>query len=159
MKAIKIEIKWALIFVVMMLAWMLMEKLMGYHDEKIAQHAVITNLVAIPAILIYILALRDKRKVDYNGSMTYLQGFVSGLIITAFVTLLSPLTQYITSAYITPDYFQNVIAYSVAEGYYSQIDAEAFFNMENYMIMTVVMTPIMGVVTSAIAALFFIGKK
>lgn len=52
MKNIKIEIKWALIFVVMMLAWMMMEKSLGWHDEKIADYATMTNLVAIPAIIV-----------------------------------------------------------------------------------------------------------
>jgi hypothetical protein len=113
MKKIKIEIKWAIIFVVMTLIWMVLEKLVGLHDEHIDKHPIYTNFIAIPAIAIYVFALLDKRKNFYKGAMTYKQGFITGLIITAIVTVLSPLTQYITSTIITPEYFPNMINYSV----------------------------------------------
>jgi hypothetical protein len=62
MKKRLIEIKWGLIFVIMMLLWMYFEKSMGWHDENIAEHATYTNLVAIPSIIVYVLALLEKRK-------------------------------------------------------------------------------------------------
>jgi len=36
----KIELKWSVIFVVLMLLWMVIERLTGLHDEHIASHAV-----------------------------------------------------------------------------------------------------------------------
>lgn len=159
MKSIKLELKWAVIFIVMMLSWMLMERVLGFHDERIELHPVITNFVAIPAILVYILALRDKRKRHYPNKMTYWNGFKTGLIITAIVTVFSPLMQYITSAVISPDYFENVIAYSTANDLMPEEDARAYFNMESYIVQTVMFTPIMGVFTSALVALFFIRKN
>jgi ascorbate-specific PTS system EIIC-type component UlaA len=112
----RVEIKWALIFVMMMLIWMVMERITGLHDIHIDKHAIFTNLIAIPAIAIYVFALLDKRKTDYNGYMTYKQGFISGIIITLIVTILSPLTQYLTSNLISPDYFANMIEFAVKEG-------------------------------------------
>ncbi len=100
----------------MTLVWMLMERMAGFHDTHIDKHPIVTNLIAIPAILLYVLALRDKKMHAYNGVMTYKQGFMAGLIMTAVITLFVPLTQYITSAVITPDYFDNMIAYSVENG-------------------------------------------
>jgi|SRR5690606_1524838 len=117
MKSVKIEIKWALIFVAMMLLWMLIEKLSGLHDAHIDKHAIFTNFIAIPAIVIFVFALLDKRKNFYGGVMTYKQGFISGLIITVIVALFSPLVQYIISAIISPNYFMNVIHYTVAQGH------------------------------------------
>ena len=81
MKKYQIELKWALVFVGMTLIWMIGEKLLGYHSEKIAQHEVITNFIAIPAIAVYVFALLDKKKNFYNGQMNYLQGFISGIVI------------------------------------------------------------------------------
>jgi hypothetical protein len=150
----KTEIKWAFIFVAMMLLWMVMEKLAGLHDVHIDKHPIFTNFVAIPAIAIYALALLDKRKSDYNGYMTYKQGFLSGAIITFIVTLLSPITQYITSAVITPDYFANVIEYTVQEGKMTREDAENYFNLHSYLIQVLIATPIMGLVTTAAVAFF-----
>ncbi|MDX5395179.1 MAG: DUF4199 domain-containing protein [Hymenobacteraceae bacterium] len=154
MKKYRIELKWALIFVGMMLTWMLLERLSGLHDEHISQHEVYTNFVAIPAIAVYVFALLDKRKNFYKGSMTYMQGLISGLVITLIVSLISPATQYITSAIISPNYFQNVIAYAVSTGKMTQEAAEAYFNLKNYLIQTVIFTPIMGVMTAAVVAIF-----
>ncbi|MEP1087991.1 DUF4199 domain-containing protein [Algoriphagus sp.] len=152
MKNFKIEIKWAFIFVLMMLAWMMLEKSLGYHDEKIAGHPTFTNFVAIPSIAIYVFALRDKKKNFYHGLMSYKQGFMSGLIITIIVALLSPLSQYIISEFITPDYFGNVITYVVAQGTMTQEDAEAYFNLKSYMIQSMIGAMVMGLLTSAIVA-------
>lgn len=154
MKSIKIEIKWALLFSLMMLLWMLLEKTAGLHSRHIDKHAIFTNLVAIPAIAMYVLALLDKRKNAYNGTMSYRQGLISGLILTAIITVLSPLTQYITSTFITPDYFSNVIAYTVRSGKMTQEAAEAYFNLKSYLIQVLIGTPVMGIITTLVAALF-----
>lgn len=158
MKSIKIEIKWALIFCVSMLAWMYFEKTMGWHDEKIADHATYTNFFAIPAILIYVLALLDKKKNFYSGAMTYKQAFLSGLILTVIVTVLSPLAQYITTTMITPEYFPNVINYAVSSGQMTQEDAEAYFNLKSYLVQSVIGALVMGIVTSLIVAVFVKSK-
>jgi len=154
MKDIKIEIKWALIFILASLAWMAIEKALGWHDEKIADHATLTNFFAIPAIAIYVFAMLDKRKNYYHGRMTYKKAFLSGLIITLIVALFSPLTQYITSTLITPNYFSNVIEYAVSSGTMTQPDAEAYFNLKSYMVQALIGAAIMGIITSAVVAIF-----
>ena len=160
MKNIKIEIKWAILFVVMSLLWMWLEKLVGLHSTHIDKHMYLTNLFALPAILIYVLALRDKKQNHFHGHMTYVQGLISGLIITAIVALFSPLTQWITSTIITPEYFPNVIAHAVETGYHESLEAaEAYFNLENYMKQSVIGALAMGVITSAVVALFVRSKK
>ncbi|MBS1516722.1 MAG: DUF4199 domain-containing protein [Bacteroidetes bacterium] len=160
MKNFKIEIKWAFIFIIMMLLWMVLEKLAGLHDKNIEYHPVYTNLVAIPAVIIYILALKDKRENFYNAQMTYKQGFISGLIITLIVTIFSPLSQYIISEFITPDFFTNMISYAVKEGKMTQADAENYFNLKSYIIQVLIGTPVMGIITTAVVAFFIkTGKK
>jgi hypothetical protein len=155
MEKIKIELKWALIFVAMTLLWMVLEKTVGLHGTHIDKHMYLTNLYAIPAILVYVLALKDKKKNYYNGDMSYKQGFISGLIITIIVTAFAPLTQWIISTVITPEYFPNVIAHSVETGYHNSLEeAEAYFNLKSYILQATVGTFIMGVITSAIVALF-----
>lgn len=159
MKRIKIEIKWAIIFVIISLLWMVLEKLVGLHSVQIDKQMYLTNLFAIPAIIIYVLALKDKKKKDYKGQMSYKQAFISGLIITTIVALFAPLTQWIISTVITPEYFQNVISYSVESGYHKTLEkAKAHFNLKNYMVQSVIGAFIMGVITSAIVA-FFVRSK
>jgi hypothetical protein len=154
MKNIGIEIRWGLYFTAFALIWMVFEKQMGWHDENIANHSIYTNLFAIVAIAVYVFALLDKRKNFYGGVMTWKQGFVSGLIISAVVAVLSPLSQYLTHTFITPDYFENIINYSVESGKLSQELAERQFNLRTYMINSTIFAFVVGAVTSAIVALF-----
>lgn len=154
LKNYRIEIKWAFIFIGMMLLWMVLERLSGLHSTHIDKHPIFTNFIAIPAIAIYVFALRDKRKNFYGGNMTYMQGFISGLIITLIVSLLSPLTQVITSLLITPEFFENAINYAVSNGKMDQSAAEKYFNLNSYILQGLIGAPIMGIVTTAIVAIF-----
>lgn len=154
MKKFAIEIKWAILFAVVQLVWMFGERLAGLHDENISKHAIATNFFAFVAIAVYVVALLDKRKNDFNGKMTWIQGFISGLIITLGVTILTPLTQYLTVEVITPHYFENMIRYVVENGLQTQEEAEGYFNLRSYMIQSVLTAPIMGLATSAIIAIF-----
>ncbi len=160
MKSIKIEVKWAILFSIMGLLWMVLEKVSGLHGEYIDYHLYLTNLFAIPAIIVMVMALKDKKKNFYNGQMSYKQGLISGIILSVFIAALSPLTQWITSYVITPEYFPNVIKRSVEVGYYATIEeAEAYFNYPNYAKQSAIGALIMGVVTVAIAMIFIRTKS
>lgn len=153
MKNRMLEIRWGIYFIVMQLSWMLLEKSLGYHDERIAEHASFSMWVMLPSFLVYFFALHFKRVKDYGGKMSYKQGLISGLLITAVVTVLTPVSQSITSLLITPEYFPNVIAYSVESGAMTQEKAEAYFNLKNYLLQSTMFAPVAGVVTSLLMAL------
>jgi len=154
MKKFATEIKWGVIFTIAGLLWMVLEKALGWHDTLIAKRAIYTNFFALIAITIFVLALIEKRNKDLGGKMTWLQGFVSGIVISVVVAILAPLAQYITHELITPDYFQNAIAYAVQNAGMSQENAEAYFNFNSYVIQAAFGALGMGIVTSAIVALF-----
>ena len=155
MKKYSIEIKWAIIFIVMSLAWMVLEKLAGLHSTHINKHMYLTNLYAIPAVIVIVLALKDKKRNFYHGNMSYLQGLISGLIISAIVGIFSPLMQWIISYVISPEYFPNVIEYSLKTGYYkTREEAEAFFNYKSYAVQSTIASLVMGAITTAIAMIF-----
>jgi len=160
MRSIKIEIKWAILFSIMGLIWMLLEKLSGLHSTYIDYHLYLTNLFAIPAIWVMVLALKEKKKVDYNGNITYTQGLLSGIVLSIIIALLSPITQWITTYLITPEYFPNVIKRSVEIGYYkTTAEAEANFNYSNYAVQGAIAAFIMGLITTSIAMIFIKSKK
>ncbi len=154
----KIEIKWAVIFIAAILVWMIFEKLVGLHTTHIDKHALYTNFFAIPAIVIYVFALLDKRNNYFNGIISWKDGFITGLIITLIITVLTPLTQIIISNIITPEYFPNIIEYSVKEGMMTLEEAEKYFSLSSYIMQGAIGSFIMGIITSAIVALF-IRKK
>ncbi|PKP00963.1 MAG: DUF4199 domain-containing protein [Bacteroidetes bacterium HGW-Bacteroidetes-6] len=160
MKNIKIEIKWAFIFSLMTLFWMLLEKLSGLHGKYIDYHLYLTNLFAIPAIIVMVMALKNKKRSFYSGQMSYKHGLITGFILSVIIALFSPLTQWITSYIITPGYFPNVTKRSVELGYYKTIaEAEAYFNYKSYAIQGAIGALIMGIVTTAIAMIFIRTKK
>ena len=160
MKNIQIEIKWALIFSAVTLLWMAAEKLVGLHDKYIDYHLYLTNLFAIPAIIMMVLALKEKKQNFYGGKMSYGQGMMSGVILSFIIAVLSPFTQWITSYLITPEYFPNVIKRSVELGYYKTTeDAAANFNYKNYAIQSTIAALVMGVATTAIAMIFIRSKR
>lgn len=160
MEKIKFELKWALIFSIIALLWMLLEKLSGLHGKYIDYHLYLTNVFAVPAIWIMVLALKDKKTQFYGGYITYLQGLTSGIVLSLFIALLSPLTQWITSYIISPEYFPNVIKRSVEIGYYMTIEeAETNFNYSNYAKQGAIGALIMGFITTAIAMIFIRSRK
>ena len=129
------------------------------HSTHIDKHYYLTNLFAIPAVGIFVLALQDKKKKFYFGQMDFKQGFISGLIITLIVTLFSPITQWIISYVITPEYFPNVIEHSLETGYHETLEeAEAFFNYKNFALQSTIGALVMGIVTSLIVG-FFVRTK
>lgn len=153
MKNFSIEIKWSIIFVIVYLLWMILEKMVGWHGEHIAKHGLYTNIFGIIALGIYILALRDKRNNYFNGIITWRQGFVTGIILTIIITLISPISQYIVTTYISPEYFDNMIELSVNNNAMEQEQAEAYFNLKSFIIQAVFSALVMGVGTAALAAL------
>jgi len=154
MKNFKIELKWGLVFSLFTVIWMFFEKSMGWHDEHIAKHPIYTNFIAIPYIIIFVLALLDKREKYYNGIMSWKKGLISGTIISVIIAIFSPLVQYIVSFHISPEYFDNVIKFAVENGRMTQEGAEAYFNFNSYLIQGIFFSLAMGIVTSAIVAAF-----
>jgi hypothetical protein len=154
MKKFATEIKWALLFTLASLLWTVLEKALGWHDASIAKHPIYTNFFAVIAILLFVLALLEKRNKDLGGKMTWFQGVASGMVISVFVAILSPLSQYITHEFITPDYFKNAINYAVENGKMSQNNAETYFSFKSYLIQAAFGALGRGTVTSAIVALF-----
>lgn len=159
MLGIKTEFKWTIIFILMSMLWIFLEKVSGLHDEYIEQHRIYTNLFAIPAILIYVLAVREKKHKAYNGIISYKKAFISGLILTLMIALLSPLSTYVSVEYISPNYFGNAIRKTVELEMMTQIEAVEYFNTSNYMLQSLIFALIFGIVTTAIVALFIRSKS
>ncbi len=154
MKNYKIEIKWAVIFVLASLLWMLIERIVGLHDAHIDKQATYSILFAIPAIAIYVFALNDKKKNFYKGTMTYWQGFLCGIIISLIVTVFTPLTQIITAKVITPNFYANAIKFFVSSGSMTQEVAEKYFTLKNSIIQGLIGAPFMGLITTSIVSFF-----
>lgn len=158
MNKLKTEIKWGFIFTGALLLWMVFERLMGWHGEHIEQHATMSMIFAVLAIAVYVFALLDKRK-TLGGVITWSQGFVSGFWVTMVVVVLSPFAQLITHTIITPGFFSNITEYAVESGQMTREEAESYFSMSSYLIQSAGGALGLGIVTSAIVAVFTKNKQ
>ena len=126
MKKFSIEIKWGIQFSLLSIVWMILEEVVGLHDQYIGKQAIYTNLFGIVAIIVYYLALRDKKKHFFRNKIDWRQGFLSGVALSFVICLLSPLVQYVTFTYVSPDFFVNIIHYAVSHKIETQIQVKLF---------------------------------
>lgn len=144
------EISWGLVFCAVQILWMAGEKLFGLHDVHIDKQQTYTNFMAIPSIMIYLLAMIQKKK-SLNGIMTFKQGFMSGLGITMIVTGLTPIVQFIIHTIITPDYFVNLKVFAVAHGMKQDL-ADQHYTLNSYITISVFVGFVYGVITTVITS-------
>lgn len=159
MKKFSIEFKWAVNFSIATIIWMIIEKSTGLHDKHIDQHFIYSSLFALVAIGLYFFALLDKKKNFYNNQIDWKQGFISGMVLSFFIALMSPLVQFIVFNYISPKFFENFIQYSVLKKSMTLDQARAFYSMNSYILQGVSGALSMGVLTAAIVALVIKTKK
>ncbi len=159
MKNFSIEIKWALRFTFLTLAWAIGEKAIGLHDEHIQHYGMYTNLFVILAILFFYLAIHEKKKYVYHNSMTFRQGFVSGMVLSFIIGVFNPFVQFVIYKSVTPDFFDTIIAYKVKNHYMTLENAKIYFNLKTYMIESTFTSLSKGFITGAVISLILGNKK
>lgn len=159
MKKFKIEFKWSIIISFIYLAWMTLEKQLGFHDDKLKWQILFNLLIVFPNFVLYYLALIDKKKNYYNGIMNWRQGFISGVVISFIIALLSPIVQFITHEFITPLFFEKMISLSVESKRMTLEQAQNYFNLTAYIWQSISGGLSFGVVIGAIIAYFLKPKE
>lgn len=153
MNKYKTELKWALIFVAGVILWNLLGKILGMDAEHIDKHVLYSSLFTIPAILLYVLVLIDKRKYNYKGFMTYKQGVMTALTFTLFLAIFGLFTPSIAT-FISPEYYSNAIQHAVETGEMTREQANNMFNLTNRTKGEVLSTAVFGTVFSLIIPIF-----
>ncbi len=154
MKNFGIEIKWAINYSIAFMLWMIFEKIIGWHDATIGKQMIYTNLFGFLALGIYFFAFRDKKKNFYNNTMSFRNGFMFGVYLSGLIAFFAVLTQFITYNFITPNYFENLIAEVVKNKKQTLEQAQAFFNYKSYLFQSIFGILSIGIVTGAIIANF-----
>jgi hypothetical protein len=110
-------------------------------------------------LLIFVLALREKKKEFYSNTMSWTQGFISGMYLSFFCMVLSPFVQYVIYTHISPNFFNTIINHIVLRGEKTREEAQAVYNMKEFVIDAVRFTLSMGILTAAIVSLFLSTKE
>ncbi len=102
----------------------------------------------------------QKEKNFFKNHISYKQGLISGTILSVIIALLSPLSQWIIFNYITPNFFNNAIEYSLTSGQFSSYEeAKANFNLNNYMLISFLWAVFIGILTTLILMIFIKSKS
>ena len=138
---------------------MVFEKMMGWHGEKIDEHANFSIIYDGLFISVYIIAFWDKRTLTSFNNFPWGKGFKFGMIITSIITLLSPLVQTITHKLISPNFFPNIIELAVKYNLMTLTEAQNKFNLGNYILENIIGTFALGTICSLVLAFVFKRNK
>ena len=154
MKKFTIEFTWAVIFTLASLLWNVLEKALGYHDDKIGSQMLFSMLFWLVSIPIYIFAIRDKQKHYFHDRANWTQLFLSGIVLSVFAALMCPLAVYINLNVISPDFVGNGTRYFVEVKKMTADKALMYVGYRSLVIQGVSSIISVGVIISAIIALF-----
>src|SRR5262245_46628697 len=146
----KTEIKWGVIFVIVSFLWITLERMVGLHDRYISMRDYLGIIFVIPAVLIMVLALAEKRRV-LGGSLSFKQGFLCGMGVSIVVAILTPLYQWILFRYVSPDFVQNMINYRISQGQNPEA-LQVLFSFKSMLIIGIGTALVIGAITSLILA-------
>lgn len=158
LKKIHVELKWAINFGIAFLLWMIIEKSSGLHDRRIADYSLLTNVFVLITVGMYFVALLDKKKNVYQGNMTQNQGFISGVILTLFIGLLTPFLLRISLQYISPNFFSAMKSYLVHSKKMKVEQVNLLYNYRSFLLQTLFLNFSLGILSSAIFS-FTLGTK
>lgn len=153
MKKFAIEIKWGIRYAFIWILWLFIEKSSGYYDVKIKDYALYSMLFTFVLIFVYYVAIKEKKNDFFKGEMSWKQGCTTGIFLTIVMAILTPFCQIIFHKAIAPEFFPNMIEFSISKGN-SRVTAENYFNLSSYILQSIFSTLSFGVVISAVVALF-----
>ncbi len=102
----RVETKWAIIITVVILLWLLIAQALGlFTAEKIAIGKAAGFVVSILTYIIgYYMVTKEKRDFDYNGAMSWGEGFWAAARMTLIYIVISSMALYIYIQYLNPGY-------------------------------------------------------
>lgn len=108
----KIEIKWCFIFTITYLVWLFFERFLGFHSEKALQEPIFNLLFVLIFFVLFLLALRNKKREVFKNEVTWKESFASGLVLTLLVAVTSTFVMIIVFTYVSPNFFETAVSLS-----------------------------------------------
>ena len=152
MKDFKVELKWALIYSVTTLIWLIIERYLGLHDEHLDRQLRFMVILGVLYLCIYYFGLRDKKVNFYHGQINFKEDLKFALIMSLIVAVLSLFVQFIFVRTISPDYLSNMANYMVKHGRFTKEGADEFYSVSNQLKNSAYTNLVIGVFFGAICA-------
>jgi nitrate/nitrite transporter NarK len=159
MKQFSIEFKWAFNFFIASMLWMMIEKTLGYHDEKIQYQPLFAMIFGLVTVGIYILALREKKQKFYQNQMNWREGFVSGLTLSLVIALFTTMIEYTKHHVVSPYYLETMKKIIVEQNKMTLENADNFFTFSNTLSQSIFYVISFGSVLAAAISLAIKSKE
>lgn len=153
MSKFEIEFKWALYFTGFNLLWLSFEKLLGWHDAHIQQHAFYSLLIVFPMIAFFVFSLKEKREKYFKDKATWQQLFLSAGVLSLIIAGISPATIFYMNKFLSPQFVDLAIESYVASNGKLEI-ATNFNSIEAYIKNAILFNVSTGIVIGAGVAHF-----
>jgi uncharacterized protein DUF4199 len=152
MKKFAIEIKWAIRYIFVYIAWIFLEKYTGAYDAHFENYFLLSFGFYVLAFLIYLMAIKEKKIHYFGNNMDWKQGSISGIYMTVFIAILMPFAQIVIHKSIAPEFFPNMIKRSLANKNANPETIKELYNLTGYIWQTVILTLSVGVIYAAAAS-------
>jgi hypothetical protein len=159
MNKFSILIKWAIRFTFIAILWAYLEKLLGYHTDKINSIFSFGLIFGIVYLITYYLTLAEVFTKVYNEKISYKSAFMNLATLTLFIAFLSPFPHLVMNNYISPDFFSNAISYYENKSPESIETAKEFYTLKSFILNGIQNTFSIGILLAAIMPLLFVNRK
>lgn len=159
MNKFSILIKWAIRFTFIAILWSYLEKLLGYHTDKISSIFSFGLIFGIVYVITYYLTLAEVFTKVYNEKISYKSAFMNLATLTLFIAFLSPFPHLVMNNYISPDFFDNAIALYKDKSPQSIETAKQFYSLKSFVLNGIQNTFSIGILLAAVMPLLFINRK
>jgi hypothetical protein len=150
----KIEIKYAFIYVAVSFVWNCVEYMTGLQKQYIHLHPYfVTPFFIILTVIIYYWALNGKRAKFY-GKLTFSRAFFTGFLLTVFILIFNPLFLYIFYLYVNPDFLNSFILHDISAGSKTPAEANQYYTIDNFIVRGSVYRAVMGLAATVLIFLF-----
>lgn len=121
-------LKWGVVLGVVTMFWHVLEKLTGFDGEFIEMHQTAGMMYLIPFILIYVLALLQKRNQN-GGSLSLAEGMKHTLSVVLWALPFILAATYIKIKWLSPDFQSDMIEFLVTTGEEKEMLESAFSDL------------------------------
>ncbi len=159
MKKFAIEIRWAIRYIFVYIAWIFLEKYSGAYDAHIDNYFLFSFGFYILAFLLYLMAIKEKKTSYFGNNMDWKQGTISGIYMTAFIAILMPFAQIVIHKAIATEFFPNMIKRSLASKNANPEAIRDYFSFPDYITHTIFLTLSIGMIYAAVASRVLRNRK
>ncbi|MFB2119935.1 DUF4199 domain-containing protein [Parapedobacter sp. 2B3] len=151
-------IRYGILFALAIFLWAVAETVLGLHNRYIQYHEYLSYFFAVPSVGIMYWGIRASGSTQGHG-MRFRKAFVTGLGITAVVTLLCPVVWYVFCTFVNPMFLDNMARHATETKSMPPLLATQRYALSNYIYISAFSTAVIGSIISLVIAVIMDGRR